>query len=157
MALVKGVVHPGSVIAAIAHEKLDRVSNLIKQGLDLGGVIDVGQNGSDDPAAYRGRADVQRSAACWCRASPLARAAQLQPGTVDQQVDAGGMGLRRQLEALSPPAEGREIAALALAGSGTGRSRPSSRRTEPISPSVWRSARRNTARNVRAVVIARLE
>jgi hypothetical protein len=28
---------------------------------------------------------------------------------------------------------------------------------EPISPSVWRSAKRNTARSVRAVVIARLE
>src|SRR4051812_23015519 len=41
--------------------------------------------------------------------------------------------------------------------SGTGRSRPSRRRMEPISPSVWRRARRNTARKVRAVVIARGE
>ena len=37
------------------------------------------------------------SAACWCRASPLARPAQLQPRAVDQQVDAGRAGLCRQL------------------------------------------------------------
>ena len=41
--------------------------------------------------------------------------------------------------------------------SGTGRSRPSSCRTEPISPSVWRSAKRNTVRSVSAVAIARSE
>src|SRR3954465_12927408 len=41
--------------------------------------------------------------------------------------------------------------------SGTGRLRSSSCRTEPISPSVWRSAKRNTARRVSAVVIARSE
>jgi hypothetical protein len=35
--------------------------------------------------------------------------AQLQPGTVDQQVDAGGAGLRRQLEAPGAPAEGGEL------------------------------------------------
>jgi hypothetical protein len=63
---------------------------------------------------------------------PLARATQLQAGPVDQQVDAGGMRLRRQFQALSASAEGGEIAALALAGSGTGRSRPSNWRTEPI-------------------------
>src|SRR4051794_24304918 len=41
--------------------------------------------------------------------------------------------------------------------SGTARSRSSSWRMEPISPSVWRSAKRNTARSVRAVAIARSE
>ena len=41
--------------------------------------------------------------------------------------------------------------------SGTARSRPSRCRMEPIRPSVWRSARRNTARSVRAVAIARAE
>src|SRR5687768_6137287 len=42
---------------------------------------------------------------------PFARAAQLQPGTVGQQVDrsASGAGLHWQFQALSPPAEGREI------------------------------------------------
>ena len=42
---------------------------------------------------------------------PLARAAQLQPGTVNQQVDrsASRAGLRRQFQTLSAPAKGREI------------------------------------------------
>ena len=161
MTLVQSGVHAGSVIAAVAQEELDRLGDLVEQGLDLRGVIDVavGQDGGDDPAGHRVEADVQRSAACWCRVSPLARPAQLQAGTVDQQVDraAGGMGLRRQFQALSASAEGGEIAALALMGSGTGRSRPSSWRIEPINPSVWRSGRWNTARSVRAVVIARSE
>ena len=43
---------------------------------------------------------------------PFARPAQLQPGTVHQQVDrsTGGAGLCRQFQALSPPAEGCLIA-----------------------------------------------
>ena len=41
--------------------------------------------------------------------------------------------------------------------SGTARSRPSTARTEPISPSIWRSARRSTARSVSTVAIARAE
>ena len=65
--------------------------------------------------------------------------------------------MRRQLQALGASAEGRELAALALTGSGTGRSMPSSWRTELISPSVWRSGRWHTARSVSAVVIARSE
>jgi hypothetical protein len=105
MTLVQSGVHAGSVIAAVAQEELDRLGDLVEQGLDLGGVIDVGQDGGDDPAGHRVKADVQRSAACWCRVSPLARPTQLQARTVNQQVDAGGAGLRRQLEALSPPAE----------------------------------------------------
>src|SRR3954465_342162 len=145
MALVQGGVHPGSVIAAVAHEELDGVSDLVEQGLDLRSVIDVavGQDGSDDPAGYRVEADVQfapRSplAGAMFLDQPLARATQFQPGTVNQQVDrfAGDAGLRRQFQALSPSAEGGELAALALTGSGTGRSRLSSWRTEPISPSV---------------------
>jgi hypothetical protein len=41
--------------------------------------------------------------------------------------------------------------------SGAARSRPSSRRRDGISPSVWRSQRRKTARSVSAVVIANVE
>jgi hypothetical protein len=41
--------------------------------------------------------------------------------------------------------------------SGAARSRPSSRRRDAISPSVWRSARRKTVRSVSAVVIANAE
>jgi hypothetical protein len=60
MALVQGGVHAGSVIAAVAQDEFDRVSNLIEQGSDLRGVIDVavGQDGGDDPAAYRVKADM---------------------------------------------------------------------------------------------------
>jgi hypothetical protein len=41
--------------------------------------------------------------------------------------------------------------------SGMARSRPSSAMMDPINPSVCRNAKRNTARSVRAVVIAKLE
>jgi hypothetical protein len=113
MTLIQGGVHAGSVIAAIAQEDLHRLGDLVEQGLDLGRVIDVavGQDGGDDPAGHRVEADVQRSAACGCRASPLARPAQLQAGTIDHQVDrpASGAGLRRQFQALCPSAEGGEI------------------------------------------------
>jgi hypothetical protein len=59
VALVQGGVHAGSVIAAVAHEDLHRLGDLVEQGLDLGGVIDVGQDGSDDPTGHRVEADVQ--------------------------------------------------------------------------------------------------
>ena len=42
MALVQSGVNAGSVITAVAQEELDWVSDLVEQGLDLGGVIDVG-------------------------------------------------------------------------------------------------------------------
>jgi hypothetical protein len=71
MALVQSGVHAGSVVAAVAQEDLDRVCELVKQRSDLGGVIDVavGQDGGHDPAGHHVKADVQRSAACWCRVS----------------------------------------------------------------------------------------
>ena len=52
-----------------------------------------------------------------------------------------------------------EVAArrLRVVWSGTARSSPSRPRMEPIRPSVWRRPRRNTARSVRAVVIAKAE
>jgi hypothetical protein len=115
MALVQGGVHAGSVIAAVAQEELHWISNLVEQGLDLAGVIDVavGQDGGDDPAAHRVKADVQLAprappAGAVLLDQPFARPAQLQPGTVDQQVDrpAGGAGLRWQLQGLRPPTEG---------------------------------------------------
>jgi len=116
MALVQGDVHGGSVIAAVAQEELHRVSNLIEQGLDLRSVIDVGQNGSDDPAGHRVKADMQLAPGAPLAGpvfldQPFARAAQLQAGTVDHQVDrpTGRAGLRRQLQALSPPAEGGKV------------------------------------------------
>jgi hypothetical protein len=59
VALVQGGVHAGSVIAAVAQEDLHRLGDLVEQGLDLGGVIDVGQDGGDDPASHRVEANVQ--------------------------------------------------------------------------------------------------
>ena len=118
MALIQGGVYAGSVIAAVAHEELHRLGDLVEQGLDLGGVIDVavGQEGGDDPAGHRVEADVQLApgaplAGAVLLDQPFARAAQLQARAVDQQVDraAGGAGLRRQFQALGAPAEGREI------------------------------------------------
>jgi hypothetical protein len=61
MTLVQSGVHAGSVIAAVAQEELDRLGDLVEQGLDLRGVIDVkvGQDGGHDPAGHRVEADVQ--------------------------------------------------------------------------------------------------
>jgi hypothetical protein len=70
-----------------------RLGGLVEQGLDLGSVIDVavGQDGSDNPAGHRVEADVQFApgtppAGAVLLDQPLARAAELQPGTVNQQV-----------------------------------------------------------------------
>src|SRR4051812_8252736 len=51
----------GSVIGAVAQEEIDRVGDLVEQGTDLRSVIDVavGQDGGDDPAGHRVKADVQ--------------------------------------------------------------------------------------------------
>ena len=106
MALVQSGVHVGSVIAAVAHEDLHRLGDLVEQGLDLRGVINVavGQDGSDDPAGHRVKADVQLApraplAGAVLLDQPFARSAQLQAGTIDHQVDrpTSGAGLRRQL------------------------------------------------------------
>src|SRR4051812_29734970 len=82
---------------------------------------------------------------------PLACATELQPRAVHQQVH------RRALPAFGRGTSSVATRRLRVEWSSTGRSRPSNCRTEPISPSVWRNARRNTARRVTAVVIARLE
>ena len=41
MTLIQGGVYAGSVIAAVAHEDLHRLGDLVEQGLELGGIIDV--------------------------------------------------------------------------------------------------------------------
>jgi hypothetical protein len=91
MALVQGGVHTGSVIAAVAHEDLHWLGDLVEQGSDLRGVIDVavGQDGGDDPAAYRVKADMQLApgappAGAMFLDQPFARATQLQARAVDQ-------------------------------------------------------------------------
>src|SRR4051794_7977359 len=74
---------------------------------------------------------------------------QLQSRAVNQEVDrpTGGAGLRWQLQALGPPAEGGEI----------GHRQVEAEQLEDRADQPWRSARWNTARRVRAVVIARSE
>jgi hypothetical protein len=156
MVLVQGVVHAGSVIDAVAQEELDRLGDPVEQGAYLGGVINVavGQDGGDDPVGHGVKADVQ-----FAPGTPLA-------GTVLLH-SPGPPSFRPELSTsrwIAPPgargcAGSSSVWArrLRVEKSGTGRSRPSSWRTEPISPSVWRSAKWNTARNVRAVVIARSE
>ena len=104
-------------------------------------------------SAARGSAQCCAGAARLCRRAPGGRAAK---------------GLRTGLTVLISGATGRALAeqtALAIPGavhisvewSGMARSRPSRRMIEPISPSVCRSARRNTARKVSPVAIARAE
>jgi hypothetical protein len=80
---------------------------------------------------------------------PLARPTQLQPRTVDQQVDraTGGAGLCRQFQRPGPPAEGGEVRHRQV----------EAEQLEDRADQPWRSARWNTARSVRAVVIARSE
>src|SRR5258708_35785360 len=98
--------------------------------------------------------------------SPGCVVTQSQPGTFDA---VGG----RPHQSLSPvlstsrctgsrPGRGRDTGnvsprRLMVEWSGAARSRPSSRRRDAISPSVWRIARRKTARSVSAVVIANAE
>ena len=82
---------------------------------------------------------------------PFAGSAELQPGAVYEQMQRAGTGPpeRRHLPRLGPR--------LSVEWSGTARSSKSSPMTEPISPSVCRSARPKTIRIVSAVVIARAE
>src|SRR4051812_48742169 len=109
MPLFQSGVYAGSVIAAVAQEELDGLDDLVEQGLDLGGVIDVavGQEGSDDPAGHRVEADVQLApgaplAGAVFLNQPLSRPAELKARAVDQQVDrsTSRAGLCRQLKAL---------------------------------------------------------
>ena len=85
MALIQGGVYASSVIAAVAQEELHRLGDPVEQGADLGGVIDVavGQDGGDDPAGHRVKADVQFApgaplAGAVFLDQPFARATQLQ-------------------------------------------------------------------------------
>ena len=82
---------------------------------------------------------------------PLAGPAQAQAGAVDQQLQRPGARPRsRHPQRRSPAAECRVVRHGKLEAE-------QGWRMEPISPSVWRSARRNTVRRVSAVRIARGE
>ena len=83
---------------------------------------------------------------------PLAGSAQTQACAVDQQVNrsSGARIWPWHLQGFGPPAQGRVIWHCEIKAY-------RSLRIEPIKPSVCRSASRNTARSVRAVLIARAE
>ena len=119
MALGDAVVNSILVIPAIAGERGHRACDLIKQGVDLGAVVDLlgCERGSDDLAAAGIQADVQlppgpaRLGAVFLL-QPLARAAQAQSRAVDQQVQGFAVPARlrtRHLQRLGPAAQGRVV------------------------------------------------
>ena len=117
-----------------------------------------------DPAGVGVHAEMELPpgpALAWCRAS--------RPATRPRHTasapccpPAGAWARYRQPASALPDRCGRGTSSVAarrlrVVWSGTARSRPSRPMTEPISPSVWRYARRNTALSVSAVRIASSE
>src|SRR4051812_3427498 len=113
------------VVRAVRREGGDRVRDLVQQGADLGGVVlvAVGQRGGHDPAGLGVHAEMElppRPAPLGAVLldQPLARAGELQPRAVDQQVHGAGIAasaairpvaarLRpRHLQRLGPAAQG---------------------------------------------------
>lgn len=79
---------------------------------------------------------------------PFAAAAQLYPHAVYQQVNELALDCGRATSSVS-------ARRLSVDWSGMVRSRPTTRMMEPINPSVYRRAERNTAGSVSAVAIAK--
>src|SRR4051795_10956429 len=86
------------VVRAVRREGGDRVLDLVQQGADLGGVVfvAVGQGGGHDPAGLGVHAEMElppRPAPLGAVLldQPLARAVELQPRAVDQQVHGAGI------------------------------------------------------------------
>src|SRR3954465_13743269 len=168
VALGHGGVNALLVVRAVRRGGGDRVRDLVQQGADLGGVVfvAVGQGGGHDPAGLGVHAEMElppRPAPLGAVLldQPLARAVELQPRAVDQQVHGAGIAASAA-PAPSPRGFGRGTSSVSarrhrVVWSGTARSSPSRPMTEPISPSVSRYASRNTALNVSAVRIARSE
>ncbi len=108
--------HSARVAGAVGGERRDGSGDLIEQRPHLGAVVDVvpGQFGRDDPSRVGVQADVQRPRrAARPRAvllhQPLARAVELQPRAVHDQVHGtrAGTGLRaRHVQAVCPAAQG---------------------------------------------------
>jgi hypothetical protein len=145
------------IVRPISSKRRNRHRNLLKQGTDLRAVIDIlaGQVGGDDLSSVGVDTDVELSPGptrpCGMLLDqPLTGTAELEPCAVDQQVSGLLPGGGCDTCSVSPRR-------LMVEWSGAARSRPSSRRRDAISPSVWRSARRKTARSVSAVVIANAE
>ena len=151
-------VHVLAVVGAVAGERGDRVLHLVEQRPDPGAVVGLAGRSAPRPRSGRCRrprrgAASARPGASSCRASrPATRRARPASGPCCRPA---GAAARR-------PERGRGTSSVAarrdrVVWSGTARSSPSRRRIEPIRPSVWRRPRRNTARSVSAVRIARGE
>src|SRR3954451_19961158 len=149
--------HVLPVLGAVTRERGYRSRlDLVEPGPDPRAVIGLvaGQLHGLDPAGPGIHAQVQLApGATGLRAmlldQPLAGPAQAQGGAVDQQVQGPGAPPRSpRPQRRSPAAECRVVR----------HGKPEAEqgwRMEPISPSVWRSARRNTVRRGSAVRIAR--
>ena len=146
-----------SIIPAVAGERGNGTINLIERGTDLRAVVNIvgGQRRRDDLASVRIDSDVQFTprtapARAMLLDQPLAGTGQLQSSAVHQQMHRFGVGRRsRYLQRFCPPAERGMVRG--------GKIKTKQAMIEPISPSVCRSARRNTARKVSPVAIARAE
>src|SRR5438094_6388390 len=145
------------IVRPIAGKRRNRARNLLQQGTDLRAVIDIlaGQLGGNDLSRVA-------STPMWSFLQHRRTFA----ACFSTSHSPGPQSLSPVLSTSkwtgSPPARGRDTGnvsprRLIVEWSGAARSRPSSRRREAISPSVWRSARRKTARSVSAVVIANAE
>src|SRR3954463_9906419 len=151
--------HVLPVLGAVTRERGYRSRlDLVEPGPDPRAVIGLvaGQLHGLDPASPGIHAQVQLAPGAACLGAmlldqPLAGPAQLQPRAVHQQMYGLGAGAGpRHFQGLGPAAECRVVR----------HGKPEAEqgwRMEPISPSVWRSARRNTARSVSAVMIASAE
>jgi hypothetical protein len=146
-----------AVERAVSGERGHRPVDPVEQGTGLGAVVGImaGQRRRDDPpgVGVRGETKLLPSPTppgAVLLDQPFAGAAELQARAVHQQVHRRTPRFGRGTSSVS-------ARRLRVLWSGTGRSRPSRRIMDPIRPSVWRRARRNTARKVKAVVMASAE
>ena len=121
MTLKDGVIDLGPVVGAVGGERADRFPRPVQQWPDLRGVVDVamGQQGGDDPATAGVRGDMQLSPRPPLPGpvfldQPFAGTAELEAGTVDQQMEGAvareiAAGDRRQPQCPGPPAQGAVI------------------------------------------------
>jgi hypothetical protein len=151
------VIHVVSVERAVAGEGRDRTGDLVEQRTDLRAIIDVwgSQFGGDDFAGVGVNAEVQFPPG---PARPRAMLLdQPSPGPHNRRPVLSTSGCTGTLLDRGRTTCNVSARRLKVEWSGTARARPSRRTIDPIRPSVWRNARRNTARKVSAVVIATAE
>ena len=141
--------------AAVAGERSDGIVNLVEQGSDLRGVIemigcqrrraDAARVGIDTDVQFAPRPAPARAVSF---DQPLASTAQLQPRPVHQKMHGSGAGRRsRHGQCLGPPAQRGMVRDSEI----------EAKQMDDGADQPRRKARRNTARKVSAVAIARAE